>query len=69
MRGNKEMEYMRSMERIMKNNNVYARRQGEVPERGSFYTKEPAKIREKIYKRILDRQDKRRASRCRPNII
>ena len=52
------------MDEINRDNNVYARRQGELPEREGFYTKEPAKIREKLHKRTLIQQDVRRASRC-----
>ena len=51
---------MRSMERIMRNNNVYAGRQGDIPELRGFYTNQKPEIREKLYKMDLDN------TRCTP---
>ena len=52
------------MGEINSNNNVYARRQGEIPELRSFYSKQKPKIRENYIRVALIIQDERRASRC-----
>ena len=45
------------------NDNVYARRQGSLPEELNLYRKGWTKIRKELYKRTLIQQDERRASR------